>query len=190
MGLLKLISTSASCRGGTENLTGPARGRASPQGQAAARFVERRGDDFFGGGRSKSAGTRKRARRRCTIAMLSPILPRNTSLTRLGVPGAGLVRSRETVLVHQVADQIGGARRPTGPFISSYAATRRACASSRATSAGSFEFHNWSTSARARKSSASLSIRMRVASSYALRIDLLSCSACPAALRLPAPVPL
>src|SRR5258708_35273203 len=56
---------------------------------------------------------------------------------------------------------LGGRR---GHFISSYAATRRACASNRATSAGSFEFHSWSTSARARNSSASLSIRMRVAS--------------------------
>ena len=40
-------------------------------GQAAARLVERRDDAFFGGGRSRSAGTRKRARRSCTIAMLS-----------------------------------------------------------------------------------------------------------------------
>ena len=45
-----------------------------------------------------------------------------------------------------------------------FQAIRRACASSRATSAGLFEFHSWSTSARARTSSASLSIKMRVAS--------------------------
>ena len=35
----------------------PPWGRASSQAQAAARFVERRGGDFFGGGRRKSAGT-------------------------------------------------------------------------------------------------------------------------------------
>ena len=57
--------------------------------QAATRFVERRGGGFFGGGRSNSTGTRNRARRRCTIAMLSPFLPRTTSLTRLGVPSTG-----------------------------------------------------------------------------------------------------
>ena len=99
---------------------------------------------------------------RCTIAMLSPFLARITLLTRLGVPSSGM---RSAVLIHQVADQIGEARRPArGHFISSYAAIRRACASGRATSAGSFEFHSWSTSARARNSSASLSIRTRVAS--------------------------
>src|SRR4051812_46359370 len=70
----------------------PPRERAS--GQAAARLVERRVGDFFGGGRSKSAGTRKRARRRCTIAMLSPFLPRNTSLTRLGEPSRGTRSAR------------------------------------------------------------------------------------------------
>jgi len=53
------------------------------QGQAAARFVKRQDGDFFGGGRSKSAGIRNRAGRRCTIAMQSPSLPRITSLTRL-----------------------------------------------------------------------------------------------------------
>ena len=67
---------------------------AGGQGQAAARFAEHRDGDFFGGGRSKSAGTRKRARRRCTIAMLSPFLPRNTLLTRLGVPSKGIRSAR------------------------------------------------------------------------------------------------
>ena len=75
------------------------------------------------------------------------------------------VRSREAVLIHQVADQIGGARRPVRPLHFLVRGNQaRACASSRATSAGSFEFHSWSTSARARNSSASLSIRTRVAS--------------------------
>jgi hypothetical protein len=59
------------------------RERAGGQGQAAARFVKRREGDFFGGGRSKSAGIRNQAGKRCTIAMLSPSLPRITSLTRL-----------------------------------------------------------------------------------------------------------
>ena len=54
-------------------------------GQAAALLVERRDGAFFGGGRSRSAGARKRARRRCTIAMLSPFLPR----VGLGCRGAG-----------------------------------------------------------------------------------------------------
>jgi hypothetical protein len=67
---------------------------AGGQGQAATRFVEWLGGGFFGGGRSKSAGTRKRARRRCTIAMLSPFLPLNTSLTRLGVPSNGTKSAR------------------------------------------------------------------------------------------------
>ena len=39
-----------------------------------------------GGGSSTSAGTREGALRRCTIDMLSPFLPRSTSLMRLAVP--------------------------------------------------------------------------------------------------------
>ena len=73
----------------------PPRGRASGQGQSGRRSLRgTRGGDFFGGGRSKSAGTRKRARRRGTIAMLSPFLPRITSLTRLGVPSNGMRSAR------------------------------------------------------------------------------------------------
>src|SRR6266404_7127568 len=72
------------------------RRRAGGQGQAAARFVERRDGDFLGGGRSKSAGIRNRAGRRCTIAMLSPFLPRITSLTRLAVPSkSNILASRD-----------------------------------------------------------------------------------------------
>ena len=62
--------------------------------QAAARLVERFADVFRRGGRSNSAGTRNRARRRCTIVMLSPFLPRRTSLTRLGVPRIGTKSAR------------------------------------------------------------------------------------------------
>jgi hypothetical protein len=51
---------------------------------AAARLGARRAGKFLGGGMSKSAGTRNRARSRCTIVMLSPFLPLRTSLTRLG----------------------------------------------------------------------------------------------------------
>ena len=60
--------------------------------QAAARFVVRRA--VFGGGMSRSAGTRKRARNRCTIVMLSPFLPDRISLTRLGVPRIGTMSAR------------------------------------------------------------------------------------------------
>ena len=60
--------------------------------QAAARFGRR--GAFPGGGRRRSAGTRKRARSLCTIPMLSPLLPRETSLTRLGVPRMGTMSAR------------------------------------------------------------------------------------------------
>src|SRR5713101_2800043 len=66
------------------------------QSQAAARFVNRRADAFLGAGMRRSAGTRNRARSRCTIAMLSPFLPRRTSLTRLGVPRIGTMSARVT----------------------------------------------------------------------------------------------
>ena len=46
--------------------------------QAAARLVEREAGAFFSGGRSRSAGTWKRARSLCTIAILSPFLPQET----------------------------------------------------------------------------------------------------------------
>src|SRR5260221_13697006 len=62
--------------------------------QAAARLVGREAGAFFGGGRSRSAGTWKRARSLCTIAMLSPFLPRRTSLSRLGVPRIGTMSAR------------------------------------------------------------------------------------------------
>src|SRR3984893_7762481 len=61
--------------------------------QAAARLVVRRA--CLGGGMSRSAGsTRKRARNRCTIVMLSSFLPPRTSLTRLGVPRIGTMSAR------------------------------------------------------------------------------------------------
>ena len=62
--------------------------------QAAACLVEREAGAFFSGGRSRSAGTWKRARSLCTIAMLSPFLPPRTSLTRLGVPRIGTMSAR------------------------------------------------------------------------------------------------
>ena len=60
--------------------------------QAAARFVPRFAG--LGGGMRTSAGTRKRARNRCTIAMLSSFLPARTSLTRLGAPRIGTMSAR------------------------------------------------------------------------------------------------
>jgi hypothetical protein len=60
--------------------------------QAATRFVARHA--CLGSGMRRSAGTRKRARSRCTIAMLSSFLPRRTSLTRLGVPRIGTKSAR------------------------------------------------------------------------------------------------
>src|SRR5882724_862788 len=62
--------------------------------QAAARLVGREAGAFFGGGRSRSAGTWKRARNLCTIAMLSSFFPCSTSLTRLGVPRIGTMSAR------------------------------------------------------------------------------------------------
>ena len=94
----------------------------------------------FGGGMRRSADTRKRARSLCTIAMLSPFLPPRTSLTRLGVPRIGTISARvspcwSTKWRIRFA-LLGGRRRH---LRSSYAATRRACASNRAISPGSSE---------------------------------------------------
>ena len=61
-----------------------------------ARLVGRRVGAFPGGGRSTSADTRKRARSRCTIVMLSSFFPLRTSLTRLGVPRIGAISARVT----------------------------------------------------------------------------------------------
>jgi len=60
--------------------------------QAAARFVPRLA--CLGSGIRTSAGTRKRARNRCTMAMLSSFLPARTSLTRLAVPRIGIMSAR------------------------------------------------------------------------------------------------
>jgi protein required for attachment to host cells len=95
-----------------------------------------------------------------------------------------MTRALKDAIVRAAAETLGGRR---GHFISSSAAIKRACAPSRATSAGSFELHSWSTSDRARNSSASPSIRMRSYPSHTLSASTLSYSACPAALRLPAP---
>jgi hypothetical protein len=61
----------------------------------AARVAPRRGF-VLGAGRSTSAGTPKRVRSRWIIDMLSPFLPRRTSLTRLAVPRIGIMSARES----------------------------------------------------------------------------------------------
>jgi hypothetical protein len=58
---------------------------------------------------SKSAGTRKRARNRCTIAMLSPFLPRrNFADAAWGAEDRHHVGSREAMLAHKVTDLCTG----------------------------------------------------------------------------------
>jgi hypothetical protein len=69
-----------------------------------------------------SAGTPKRARSRRTIAMLNSFLPASTSLTRLGMPRIGTMSARVSVLIHQVSNRFGSARRsarPLAPFVGS-----------------------------------------------------------------------
>src|SRR5664280_2705440 len=83
--------------------------------QAAACLVEREAGAFFSGGRSRSAGTWKRARSLCTIAMLAPSLPPRTSPARCA-QDRHHVRTGQAVLIHEVADQIACARRPARPF--------------------------------------------------------------------------
>jgi len=61
----------------------------------AARVAPRLGF-VLGAGRSTSAGTPKRVRSRWIIDMLSPFLPRRTSLTRLAVPRIGIMSARES----------------------------------------------------------------------------------------------
>jgi hypothetical protein len=64
-----------------------------------------------------SAGTPNRVRSRWIIDMLSPFLPRRTSLTRLAVPRIGIMSARESpVLIHQVANDVGSARWPSRPL--------------------------------------------------------------------------
>jgi hypothetical protein len=49
--------------------------------------------------------------------LLGPFLPRNTSLTRLGVPRIWAMSARvKPCWSNQVVNQIGNARRPPGPF--------------------------------------------------------------------------
>ena len=86
--------------------------KAGDSVQAAARFVVRRA--CLGGGMSRSAGTRNRARKRCTMAMLNSFLPLKTSLTRLGVPRIGTISARLTPcwsIRCRISSAVLGARR-------------------------------------------------------------------------------
>src|ERR1017187_1687833 len=94
-------------------------GRLTPNAsyQAAACLVEREAGAFFSGGRSRSAGTWKRARSLCTIAMLAPSLPpKNFADAARCAQDRHHVRTGQAVLIHEVADQIACARRPARPF--------------------------------------------------------------------------
>src|SRR6266516_980980 len=115
--MITALPMSTSYRHFGKSVPGLAAAYAENLSHAAALLLARRRGACFGGGSSRSADTRKRARSRCTIAMLSPFFPRRTSLTRLGVPRIGThVASREAVLIHEVTNGIRRSRRPARPF--------------------------------------------------------------------------
>ncbi len=136
--------------------------------QVAARLDARRAS--LGGGMRRSAGTRKRARRRCTIAMLSSFLPRRTSLTRLGVP-RDHVLSREPVSIYEVADQFCRAWRPSRPLALLIGSDQTRLRLEPSDISWVFRVPQPSTRARARVSSARYRSRSVLHPSPSLRIN-------------------